>query len=74
MPDMRELLPDEMDAVAGGSVKPKRRITYTVVEGDTLNKIAMIYNFAISEIREWNNLPNDSIWPNLRLNLFTINY
>ena len=36
--------------------------TYTIVKGDTLSKIASIYNTTVSNLKMWNGLKNDLIY------------
>ncbi len=38
-----------------------KKIIYTVKGGDTLSKIAKIYNVSVGEIKKWNSLKNDRL-------------
>jgi membrane-bound lytic murein transglycosylase D len=42
---------------------PVREIHYVVKEGDTLWDIALMYNLSIKDIRRWNNLRGNAIYP-----------
>jgi LysM repeat protein len=42
---------------------------YTVVEGDTLSKIANDYNVSMASIREYNGLPNDTVYEGMPLTI-----
>jgi membrane-bound lytic murein transglycosylase D len=42
---------------------PVREIHYVVKEGDTLWDIALMYNLRIKDIRRWNNLRGNAIYP-----------
>ena len=48
---------------ASKTAKPKeqRFITYTVKQGDTLNKIAKKYHVTVNDLKKWNNLKGDLI-------------
>ncbi|WP_332651200.1 C40 family peptidase [Lysinibacillus sp. 54212] len=41
--------------------------TYVVQKGDTLSKIASKFNISIAQLKEWNNLENDSIFVDQKL-------
>ncbi|KAB2336740.1 LysM peptidoglycan-binding domain-containing protein [Cytobacillus depressus] len=41
--------------------------TYTVIKGDNLTKIANIYKLTVSELKQWNSLPNDSLFVGQKL-------
>ena len=44
-------------------------VYYTVVAGDTLSKIADDYNVSMAAIREYNGLPNDTVYENMPLTI-----
>ncbi|WP_066055665.1 C40 family peptidase [Robertmurraya korlensis] len=39
---------------------------HTVISGDSLSKIAKIHNISLSDLRKWNNLTSDLIYPGQR--------
>lgn len=55
--------------------KPTQRISYTVQKGDTLAKIADLYNITVEKIRQWNNrlLGQKYLMPGQTLTLYTSN-
>lgn len=48
----------------------KERITYKVRQGDVLGKIAMRYKVRVEDIKKWNNLRSDIIYPGQRLSIY----
>ncbi|MFC6463810.1 LysM peptidoglycan-binding domain-containing protein [Marinilactibacillus sp. GCM10026970] len=42
---------------------------YVVQQGDSLYKIALQFNTSVAQIKEWNNLANDTIFVNQRLSI-----
>ncbi|CAM4164305.1 C40 family peptidase [Lederbergia lenta] len=45
------------------NTKPATANTYTVVSGDSLSKIAARHNISLANLRKWNNLSSDLIYP-----------
>jgi membrane-bound lytic murein transglycosylase D len=45
----------------------KKTTLYIIKKGDTLNKIAKMYNVSIEDIKKWNNLKNDTIYAGQQL-------
>ncbi len=43
------------------------KVPYTVVENDTLSKIADTYNVSMATIRDYNGLPNDTVYEGMTL-------
>jgi membrane-bound lytic murein transglycosylase D len=50
--------------------KNKKKITHVVEKGEYFHKIAMKYNCTISEIRKWNNLPDNNLHVGQRLEIW----
>ncbi|MDQ0269216.1 C40 family peptidase [Cytobacillus purgationiresistens] len=48
---------------AAPASKPQAKSTYTVVNGDTLSKIARQHNLSLNKLKEINNLKSDLIFP-----------
>lgn len=46
-------------------------LAYTVQKGDTLYKIANMHNISITNLKSWNNLKSDLIYPNQKLTITT---
>lgn len=44
------------------SAQESEATTYIVVKGDTLTKIAKLYNANVAQLKEWNNLESDTIY------------
>ncbi|MDT2767686.1 LysM peptidoglycan-binding domain-containing protein [Globicatella sulfidifaciens] len=40
---------------------------YTIVRGDTLNKIARAYGVSVAQLRQWNNISGHLIYPNQKI-------
>lgn len=78
MADMKELRMDEMEQISGGAElgdeKPKKWVTYHVVEGDKIRNIAARYMCTVNELKSWNNLTSDTLHAGMSLNIYTINY
>lgn len=45
------------------NTKPATANTYTVVSGDNLSKIAARHNISLANLKKWNNLSSDLIYP-----------
>ena len=58
--NMNELNPNELEQVSGGA-NSGTYVTYTVVKGDTLTKIAHRYHVTVNEIVVWNRIPNPNL-------------
>lgn len=56
-------------AAAPASTAPTTTAYYTVIKGDTLSKIAQNANIALSDLRQWNNLTGDLIFPGQQLKI-----
>ncbi|PRY10428.1 membrane-bound lytic murein transglycosylase D [Pontibacter ummariensis] len=56
---------EEKPAVAQKSVQQK--VTYVVQRGDNLIQIAQQHDVSVEELKEWNNLKNNTIWPEQKL-------
>lgn len=54
-------------AAAPSAPTPASNATYTVVKGDTLSAIARSHNISLAELRQWNNLSGDLIFPGQQL-------
>jgi peptidoglycan endopeptidase LytE len=54
-------------AAAPSALTPASHATYTVVKGDTLSAIARSHNISLTELRQWNNLSGDLIFPGQQL-------
>ena len=77
MEDMTErtLNEKELDQVAGGStVKEKKWVTYTVIEGDSLMSIARMYDCTVADLYKWNNICSPNVVEGMVLSIYTINY
>ena len=61
MPAKKELSLKEMETVSGGTGKDKRYIIYTIVKGDTLNKIAHHYHVTADDLAYWNNITDRNL-------------
>jgi peptidoglycan endopeptidase LytE len=61
-------IPDTTSATAPAPAA-STAATYTVVSGDTLSGIAQNHNIALSDLRQWNNLSGDLIFPGQVLNV-----
>jgi len=46
---------------------PPKRVYYTVRKGDTLSEIAMKYRTSVKNIKRWNGLRNDIIYPGKKI-------
>ncbi|RTQ94338.1 C40 family peptidase [Lysinibacillus telephonicus] len=44
------------------NLKEAKTATYTVAKGDTLTKIAKLFNVNVAQLKEWNNLKSDTIF------------
>jgi LysM repeat protein len=44
-------------------------MTYTIQRGDTLSSIASVYGVSVRDIKSWNNLRSDRIYPGRSLTL-----
>lgn len=44
------------------SSQQNKQTTYTVAKGDTLTKIAKLFNVNVAQLKEWNNLKSDTIF------------
>lgn len=51
----------------GGSSSSGKASTYTVKSGDTLGKIASSHGISLSNLKKWNNLTSDIIYPGNKL-------
>ncbi|MGX7075918.1 LysM peptidoglycan-binding domain-containing protein [Globicatella sanguinis] len=40
---------------------------YTIVRGDTLNKIARVHGVSVAQLRQWNNISGHLIYPNQKI-------
>ncbi|MGG0657094.1 LysM peptidoglycan-binding domain-containing protein [Rummeliibacillus pycnus] len=56
------------ERVANTSIKVTES-TYTIVDGDTLSKIALNFNTTVSNLMAWNNLKTDFIYAGQKLNV-----
>lgn len=54
----------------GGSTKGKKKLTYTVKEGETLWQIARDHDVHVAEIKQWNNLSSNSVRPGQKLVIY----
>ncbi|MGB0839419.1 MAG: LysM peptidoglycan-binding domain-containing protein, partial [Chitinophagales bacterium] len=52
------------------SYKDLTPIKYTVVEGDVLGEISMLYDCSVNELKSWNHLNNDKINAGQRLTVY----
>ena len=52
---------------SGGSSSSGKASTYTVKSGDTLGKIASSHGISLSNLKKWNNLTSDIIYPGNKL-------
>ena len=52
---------------SSGSSAPSNGSTYTVKSGDTLGKIASAHGISLSNLKQWNNLTSDIIYPGNKL-------
>ena len=71
---MTELNDGDLRKVAGGDNKEKKWITYHVIEGDSLSKIAYYYSVTVDELRSWNNISGPDVKEGDTLSIYTINY
>ena len=53
---MQEINPEEMEQAAGGA--GAKYIIYTVVKGDSLNKIGKRYGVTVDDLVRWNKISN----------------
>ncbi|MEI3611385.1 C40 family peptidase [Pseudogracilibacillus sp. SO30301A] len=51
----------------GGGSSSDKTSTYTVKSGDTLDKIASSHGVSLSNLKKWNNLTSDTIYPGNKL-------
>ena len=58
--NVNEVSTEEMENVAGGA-SSRRYITYTVVKGDTLTKIAHRYGVTVNDLVYWNGIKNPNL-------------
>ncbi|MBF2545118.1 1,4-beta-N-acetylmuramoylhydrolase [Listeria seeligeri] len=49
-------------STGGSSSSSSSSVTYTVVKGDTLSKIASKYKVSVANLKSWNNLKSDNIY------------
>ena len=56
---MNEVNAEEMEKAAGGAARSY--ITYTVVKGDTLTKIANRYGVTVKDLVAWNKIANPNL-------------
>ena len=57
--EMKEVSLEEMAATAGGA--GSKRVVYTMVRGDTLDKIAKHYGVTVKQLAEWNNIADTNL-------------
>ncbi|MBC1486964.1 1,4-beta-N-acetylmuramoylhydrolase, partial [Listeria seeligeri] len=54
-------------STGGSSSSSSSSVTYTVVKGDTLSKIASKYKVSVANLKSWNNLKSDTIYVGQKL-------
>ena len=60
MSENKEVNLNEMEQAAGGAAG-SRLVTYTVVKGDTLTKIAHRYGVTVNDLVYWNGIKNPNL-------------
>ena len=69
--NVQELNDEQLNAAAGGAGQA-RWITYTIVRGDTLGKIAHRFGVSVASLCEWNGISNpDFIVAGHKLRIYT---
>ena len=53
--------------VSAGGASHARKVTYTVRDGDTLARIARVFQVTVAQIKGWNSLSESAVWPGQRL-------
>ncbi|MDR2407741.1 MAG: LysM peptidoglycan-binding domain-containing protein [Bacteroidales bacterium] len=59
--------PSDNNRTSTNKDENKKTTLYTIKSGDTLNKIAKMYNVSIEDIKKWNNLKSDTIYAGQQL-------
>ncbi|MCG2675911.1 transglycosylase SLT domain-containing protein [bacterium] len=63
-------LPEEERYLSKKEIEKKKVIVYTVKKGDTLGRIASHQRVSVWQLKKWNNLKSDRIYPNQRIKIY----
>lgn len=63
-------LPEEERYLSKKEIEKRKIIVYTVKSGDSLWKISQKFRVSLGQIKEWNNLRSDRIYPNQRIKIY----
>jgi len=59
--------PSSGSATSATGASHARKVTYTVRDGDTLARIARVFQVTVAQIKGWNSLSETALWPGQRL-------
>ncbi len=59
--------PSSTNKASAGGASHARKVTYTVRDGDTLARIARVFQVTVAQIKGWNSLSESAVWPGQRL-------
>jgi membrane-bound lytic murein transglycosylase D len=64
-------LPDEKKYLSKEEIEKRKVIVYKVQKGDSLWTIARRYRVSLAQIKKWNNLKSNKIYPHQRLKIYS---
>ena len=64
------LLPEEKRYLSKKEIEKRKVIVYTVRKGDTLGRIASRQRVSVWQLKKWNNLKSDRIYPRQRIKIY----
>ncbi|HEA47016.1 MAG TPA: LysM peptidoglycan-binding domain-containing protein [bacterium] len=64
------LLPEEKRYLSKKEIKKRKIIVYMVKKGDTLSRIAHRQRVSVWQLKKWNNLKSDRIYPRQRIKIY----
>jgi membrane-bound lytic murein transglycosylase D len=64
------LLPEEKRYLSKKEIEKRKVIVYTVKKGDTLGRIASRQRVSVWQLKKWNNLKSDRIYPRQRIKIY----